>query len=596
PAEGAPAGAPQPPPGGYGVPALPLPAEGQPFPAAPQGYGYPPAQGQGYGYPQAPAPGYGYPQADQPAGYPQQGYGYPGQPDQPQAPRPSPYDQAPLPGQPQPGQPGPGQPLPGGPYAGQPDHAGQSGQSGQPGSYGGQQGAFGQLPGQPGQPASYAGEPERSAAYPGQPGRPAAYQPEAQPQTQILRAQPAAPPAGQAHTQILRPQPPAPAADQGHTQILRPRSAAPGAGASAGARQPQPELRQPPESPAESTTMLRRPVFGDSPTRPGAADETQVLPGPIPAAGPPPHPGGAPYGVRPGAPGDRQPPAEFDGLFRTEGAGEASDSTQQMPLFDQGPGPQPPRQGAYPPHGSYDHGPDHGGPGGYDGQGGGPGGDGGRRRSRRGVVIGAVVAACAVAGLAAGAAMSMGDDDKKDKGDKKVESDKEVVASESAAPSASPAPTPAADPAEPQVKALDALLKDSGNSRATVIASVNNIRSCKALPKAATDLRAAAQQRNALVTRLSELSVDKIPQHAELTQALTKAWRSSASADNHYAAWADQAGKKKGCDKGRARSTGHTLNGNRASDAASAAKEQAAKLWNPLAVKYKLTERKAAQL
>ncbi|GAA4665648.1 hypothetical protein [Streptomyces youssoufiensis] len=584
PPEGAPGPAPAP---GYGGPGAPLPAEDGAFPALPPHQAHQPGQQQGYGYPQ-PQQGYGYPQPGQtpgyPAqqqgyGYPQQGYGYPqpsGQPtghaqqaDQGQAPRQQPGHPGPYPGQPQQSGQAPGYPA----------------QSGQFSPYGGQ-------PGQPGQNGQ-----------PGQSGQPAPYQqPEAQPQTQILRAQPAPPEAGQGgHTQILRPQPPAPAADQGgHTQILRPQPPAPGQQPRSGHRQPQPEPRKPPESPAESTTMLRRPNYDGGPPRPGAGEETQVLPGPIPATGQPPHPGGAPYGVRPGAPGDRQPPAEFDGLFRADGAADGPDSTQQMPLYQQDPGPQPPQQG--PPHGSYGHGhgPGHDGPAGYDGPGavGYSGDDGGRRRSRRGVVIGAVVAACAVAGLAAGAAMSMGDDDKKDKGDKSTDPGKEVVASESAAPSASPSPTPTktTDPAEPQAKALDALLKDSGNSRASVIASVNNIKTCKALPKAAADLRSAAQQRNALVTRLGELKLDKIPQNAELTRALTKAWRSSASADNHYAAWADQAAKKKGCVKGKARVTGHTASGNRASGEASAAKKQAADLWNPVARKFKLTERQAAQL
>lgn len=532
PPEGAASPRPQAPPAaGYGAAGLPLPAAGQPSPALPPHQAQPAAQPP---QPAAPAQ-YGYPQPD-----PAAGYGYP-PPQSGQAPT-----HQPLPGQ----QPHPGQPGPAGPHPAQSGHR----DAYQPGSY------------------------QQSAP---------------QPHTQVLRAQPPAPGGEQGHTQILRPQPPAPAADQGHTQILRPQPPAP----QSGQRQPQPELRRQPESPAESTTMLRRPVFSDGPPPTGAGEETQVLPGPIPGgpAGAPPQPGGAPYGVRPGAPGDRQPPAEFDGLFRADGAGEAPDSTQQLPLFDQGPG-QPAPQGPYPPHGSYGHGPDQGSYGQEPPGAGGHAGDGGgRRRSRRGVVIGAVVAACAVAGLAAGAAMSMGGgDDKKDKGEKAENADKEVVASDSPPPSPSPAKTQ--DPAEPQAKSLDALLKDSNSSRASVIASVNNIKSCKALPKAASDLRAAARQRNALVTRLGQISVDKLPHHAELTQALTKAWRSSASADNHYAAWADQAGKKRGCHKGKAHNTSHTALGNRASGEASAAKQQAAKLWNPVARKYGLTEREASQL
>ncbi|MER0246465.1 hypothetical protein AAHZ94_31740 [Streptomyces sp. HSW2009] len=547
PAEGAPGALPQQASGGYGAPGQPLPAEGQ-HPATPQPY---------YGQPQQaqqPQPGYPQPEPAAP-GFPSL---QPGQPAAPQQP---------------------------GPY-GAPEQAGPYGAPEQPGPYGGGPGQQPQTQILRAQPPAPAGQqpPHGDLSQQQMQSQPP------QPQTQILRAQQPAP--GQqpaAHTQILRPTPPAPTAEQGHTQILRPTPAGPGQSA-AGQSLPQPELRQP-ESPAESTTMLRRPDYdGPPPAGVGTAEETQVLPGPIPA-GPPPHPGGAPYGVRPGAPGDRQPPAEFDGLFRAGGAADGPESTQQMPLYDQGPGPQPAAQGGgpYPQHGGYGQEP----PADVDYVGDGGGG----RRSRRGVIIGVVVAACAVAGLAAGAAISMsGGDGKKDK-DKADPPGKEVVASDSPPPSSTaPSPSEPADPAEPQAKALDALLKDSNSSRASVIASVNNIKTCKALPKAASDLRAAARQRNALVTRLGQISVDKLPQHTELTQALTKAWRSSASADNHYAAWADQVGKKNGCHKGKARSSGHTALGNRASGEASAAKNAAAKLWTPLARKYKLTERGAVDL
>lgn len=616
PAEGVPFSRPEAPPGaGYGAQGLPLPAEGQPFPylqphqgqqqAHQQGqHGQQPAhqQAQSPRHPEYPHPGPapGYPQPDQASAYP-------------------PHHAPPAPDQQWPE---------------------QSGQ------YPPQQPHPDQFPAD--QSAGYPGQPDPLGSYQPQAEQPAPYrQPEAQPHTQILRAQPPAPSHEQGHTHILRPQQQPPSQGAAHTQILRPQPPAPDQQQQpaqygqqygqqhgqqpyqqpqepqepqSGQRQPQPELRKRPESPAESTTMLRMPDFGDGPppAGPGTGDETQVLPGPIPsaAAGQPQHQGGAQYAVRPGTPGERPPPAEFDSLFRSDERAESPDSTQQLPLYNDGaPGPQPAQQGPYPPPGSYGQGqqpsfgqgpqpsfgqgpqPSFGqGPptAGYEPQGTAGDGGGGRRRSRRGVVIGAVVAACVVAGLAAGAAISLGGDDKKDGEDESSKSDKDVVASDSPAPSKQP--TKAPDPAEPQAKALDGLLKDSNSSRASVIASVNNIRSCKALPTAARDLRAAARQRNALVTRLGQISVDKLPQHAELTQALTKAWKSSASADAHYAAWADEASKKKGCHKGKAHNTGHTASGNRASGEASAAKKQAAELWNPIARKYTLAERRAEQL
>jgi hypothetical protein len=118
-----------------------------------------------------------------------------------------------------------------------------------------------------------------------------------------------------------------------------------------------------------------------------------------------------------------------------------------------------------------------------------------------------------------------------------------------------------------------------------VIGAVADVKACDNLSQAAADLRDAAKQRTDLVTRLAALKVDQLPNHAALTTALTKAWQASASADNHYAAWADQVAgsKKKSCKKGSARTTSETQAGNRASGTASAQTSQAATLWNQIA-------------
>jgi hypothetical protein len=131
-----------------------------------------------------------------------------------------------------------------------------------------------------------------------------------------------------------------------------------------------------------------------------------------------------------------------------------------------------------------------------------------------------------------------------------------------------------------------------------VISAVADVKSCTNLSQAASDLRAAAKQRTDLVTRLSGLSVGKLPDHDALTTALTKAWQASASADNHYAAWADQvaASKDKSCKKGQARATAQTQAGNRASGTASTQKAKAAQLWNGIAQTYGLTQRQPTQL
>jgi hypothetical protein len=214
------------------------------------------------------------------------------------------------------------------------------------------------------------------------------------------------------------------------------------------------------------------------------------------------------------------------------------------------------------------------------------GDQGGRRRSRV-PVIAAVGIGIVVLGIGAGALLAGGGGD--------GGGDKNQTVSATAPPTDGSA-SPSADPAKAQAAELDKLLADSGNSRSSVISAVANVKSCKNLGQAAKDLRDAAAQRTGLVTRLKALPVDQLPSHAELTDALTKAWQASASADNHYAAWADQAAGKKGCKKGQARTTGQTLAGNRDSGTASTEKAKAARLWNAIARKYSLTERTATQL
>ncbi|MFF5275819.1 hypothetical protein [Streptomyces sp. NPDC000133] len=319
----------------------------------------------------------------------------------------------------------------------------------------------------------------------------------------------------------------------------------------------------PPESPAEATQFL---AHTQPPAPASDAEATQYMP---------PVPGGAPYSIRPGTPGERQPPAEFDNLFRNE---EPAGATQQMPRFD--PGQAAPYGGAQqPPFQQQPQPPQHSQP---------PQGRAGQRKKPSHVpLIAAVVVGCAIIGLGAGALMS---------GDDKGKDDKQPVAAASS-PAAQPSEQAAADPAKPQAEALDKLLADSNNSRSAVIGAVEKTKSCTDLDQAVTDLQGAAQQRRELVTRLQGLSVDKLPDHQQLTEALTKAWQASASADAHYAAWARQAKNgKKVCRHGKARGTSETAQATVASGEASKAKQQASGLWNSIATKYGLTRRSATDL
>ncbi|MEU9363393.1 hypothetical protein AB0D71_01395 [Streptomyces avermitilis] len=345
--------------------------------------------------------------------------------------------------------------------------------------------------------------------------------------------------------------PPVPAVDEGATQFIPP--VAPGA--------------LPPEVSSGASQFLGgAPGAGSRPAADPDAQATQYLP-PVPA-----EPGAGSYGIRPGAPDERQPPAEFDNLFRSDSAGASS--TQQLPQFQPSAAPGAP-----------------GAPGGRAAARRAAGDEGGGRGGRTGSrvpLIAAVGVGIAVLGIGAGALLSTGGDS-----ESKGDNSKPVSAT---APAKDASASASADPAKEQAVALNQLLADSGNSRDSVIKAVGNVRTCNNLDQAAGDLRDAAKQRGELVTRLSGLSVDKLPNHAALTAALTSAWQASASADTHYAAWADQVNGKKGCKKGQARTTGQTVAGNRASTTASAQKVKAAGLWNTIASTYGLTQRQPTQL
>ncbi|WP_031169327.1 hypothetical protein [Streptomyces durhamensis] len=443
-------------------------------------------------------------------------------------------------------------------YAGQPsyDHQGGYGAGPQPGY--GTPDPY-QQPHHPQPPAAAPLPPAVPDAYP---AAPAPLPPTADGATQYIPPVPAAP-ADEGATQYI---PPVQAAGaEGATQYLPPVPAA----ADEGATQYIPPVAPgalPPESGAEETRYLGQVPRQQTPPAPSDAEATQYIP---------------PYAAQAqGA--DRQPPSEFDNLFRGGPAGGdgPAGSTQQMPRVQQpdaypGPAqasysPQQPSYGANQP--SYD-----------------PGYDDDRPRGRSRVpMIAAIGVGLVVVGVGAGVLLSGG-------GDKSQGNDGKTVAATSPAPGQGSS-APAADPARQQAVALDKLLADSGSSRASVINAVGDVRRCDNLDQAASDLRDAAKQRNGLVTRLGGLSVDKLPANGDLTAALTKAWQASAAADDHYAAWADQAKGRKVCRKGHARVTGETQAANRESNTASAQKVKAAALWNAIARKYGLTLRQPTQL
>ncbi|MFI1074050.1 hypothetical protein [Streptomyces puniciscabiei] len=453
--------------------------------------------------------------------------------------------------QPPAGNPGPlppeGAPAPSyGPTASY-DHSGAPG-----GGYGaGQQLGYGAAP------EPYHQQPQQSLP---QPPQQAPQQPYPQPPAGAAPL----PPADEGATQYIPPV--QAAAAEGATQYLPPVQAA--APADEGATQYIPPVAPgalPPEAGGEETRYLGRVPQQQPVPASSDAEATQYIP---------------PFAAQ-AQDGQRQPPAEFDSLFRGGPAGGdgPAGSTQQMPRVhhpETRPGPAPYGAGQRSYGGqqpSYD--PAH------------EDDDQPRGRSRV-PLIAAIGVGIVVIGVGAGALLSGG-------GGSNPGNDGKTVAATSAAPGQSSG-SAAADPARQQAVALDKLLADSGSSRASVIKAVADVKNCDNLDGAATDLRNAAGQRNQLVTRLGQLSVDKLPDNSALTAALTKAWQASAAADNHYAAWAGQAKNRKVCRKGHARTTGETQAGNRESGTASAQKVKAAALWNAIAQKYGLTQRQPTQL
>ncbi|MET9320261.1 hypothetical protein ABZX75_08755 [Streptomyces sp. NPDC003038] len=373
------------------------------------------------------------------------------------------------------------------------------------------------------------------------------------------------PPLPEAVTQYIPPVPAGPAHDEAATQYIPPVPAA-----SAG------------HPHDEAATQYIPPV----PAGPGHDEAaTQYIP-PVPAgpAGPA-HDEAATQYIAP------VPAAEFDGLFR--GEDDTAGHTQHLPPIQEPvlrrppPRPYPPRaQGPVPPPQHPQYAPPL------------PPPPPEAPRKVSPAIIAAVVIGLAVVGLGVGALLGDGKPQNNDPG---------AVPSVPAASGGSAAPAGEApvDPARPQAVQLDKLLADSNDSRAAVIKAVEDIKVCKNLDQAAVDLRAAARQREELVTRLQELKLDQLPDHVKLSAALTKAWKSSADADNSYAAWAQDVGggkgdkddkDEKGCKDGRAKSSDNAVAGNKASGEATKAKESAATLWNTIAAKYGLTKRDKSQL
>ncbi len=155
--------------------------------------------------------------------------------------------------------------------------------------------------------------------------------------------------------------------------------------------------------------------------------------------------------------------------------------------------------------------------------------------------------------------------------------------------SPSPAPTTTSGSVSSQQQAaasLAALLGESADDRVSVKGAAQDVAKCGAnLDQDAQVFRRSAQSRQRLLQQLADLpSQSALP--SQMLRDLTGAWQASVAADRDFEAWAqDQVSS--GCipnqpDPHFQAATGPDLR-------ATADKKAFLRLWNPLAVRYKLT-------
>jgi hypothetical protein len=145
------------------------------------------------------------------------------------------------------------------------------------------------------------------------------------------------------------------------------------------------------------------------------------------------------------------------------------------------------------------------------------------------------------------------------------------------------------------VASLDALLTESVAARGDVAATVSRLQSCQVPATQAGDtFRRASESRNRLATDatvISAAAVSAVPGAGDAVRAFIALQRTSAQADDAFAAWADEVAAA-GCT----RHAPHTVNwrlANRLSSDASTQKARFVLIWNPLATAQGLTPRTA---
>lgn len=146
------------------------------------------------------------------------------------------------------------------------------------------------------------------------------------------------------------------------------------------------------------------------------------------------------------------------------------------------------------------------------------------------------------------------------------------------ATSAPPVSAIPADTPMQQADALYTLIYQFTPWRSDANDAVWDVSGCRNLSNAQSKLRTTARLRQAQVEQLAELHVSKIPGNARLVAALQHAWLASAQSDTAYANIA--ADLQSGCTSGAISTDPNYVQADADARAATAAKNEAAQLWN----------------
>jgi hypothetical protein len=140
-----------------------------------------------------------------------------------------------------------------------------------------------------------------------------------------------------------------------------------------------------------------------------------------------------------------------------------------------------------------------------------------------------------------------------------------------------------------QASAIDRYLTQSGQARRGVGPAISAISSCTNVSSAVSALQNAANVRSRIVGALASSDVSALPNGATAVSHLREAMQASADADLHYAGWGRAVA---GCH-GHALHNADFAAAQQSDTVATAAKQQFATAWKPIAATYGLPKQDA---